>query len=500
MYADMHWWSEIRRRVLVEGVSKREILRETGLHWSTLEKILTHSEPPGYRGPAARDKPRLGPYLDRIREILEADKACPPKQRHTAKRIFERLLEEGYQGGYTQVKAAVAQLRVRGREVFVPLVHRPGEAQVDIGFAAIKQWGQLRKICFFVMVLPYSDAVFVQAFERACTETYWEFHRRAFEYFGGVPRRIIYDNDRVLVASIIGAHRRQLTHGFLQLKSHYLFDTHFCGVRRANEKGVVEGMVKYARLNFLVPVPEVRELEALNVHLAEACGRDLQRRLRGQRVGKQALLKEDQAAFVPLPAAPFDACRKQSTTATSLSLVRFDDNDYSVPVRHAHSHVVVKGYVDRVVLCADGQVIAEHVREWGEGAVCLQPVHYLALLERKPGGLDHGRPFVDWQLPQCFALLRARQESAWGHDGTREYIQVLRLLEKHSLKDLERAVKQALRCRALTRDALAQFLIPQEDWRQTTFQLEGREHLRQVQVAATDVAAYRELLPAGGPQ
>ena len=169
-----------------------------------------------------------------------------------------------------------------------------------------------------------------------------------------------------------------------------------------------------------------------------------------------------------------------------------------MPVRYAHSQVVIKGYVDRVVICWRGEVIATHARQWGREAVVLEPVHYLALLERKPGGLDHGRPFAEWDLPACFALLRARQESRYGFDGTREYIKVLRLLEHHSLRQLQEAIERALRANALTRDALAQFLIPQPDWRQTTFSLDGREHLRQVQVTATDVASYTELLPAGG--
>jgi len=189
----MEWWSEIRRRVLAEGVSKRQILRETGIHWETLEKVLTHSEPPGYRMDQPRQRPKLGPYQDRIRQILETDKQRPKKQRHTAKRIFERLQDEGYTGGYTQVKEAVRELKRQSREVYLPLIHRPGEAQFDVGHALIRQGGELRKICFLVMSLPYSDAVFVQAFDRACTETFWEAHRRAFEWLGGVPRRITYD-------------------------------------------------------------------------------------------------------------------------------------------------------------------------------------------------------------------------------------------------------------------------------------------------------------------
>jgi hypothetical protein len=377
----------------------------------------------------------------------------------------------------------------------MPLAHRPGEAQLDVGQALVKQQGQLGKVFFFVMCLPYSDALFVQVFPRACSEMFWEFHRRAFAFFAGVPRRITYDNDRVLVAKIIGPHERALTHGFLQLKSHYLFETHFCAVRRANEKGVVEAMVKFARLNFFVPVPAITNLEEFNTRLEELSRRDLQRKLRGQPASKEQLLAEDRTAFWPLPASGFEACRQASTTVSSLSLVRFDNNDYSVPVDYAHQPVVVKGYVDRVKICRHDQVLAQHKRLWGKEGVCFEPVHYLALLERKPGALDHGRPFADWQLPECFAVLRARLEAQRDGEGTREYIRVLRLLEKHSLAALTLAVDKGLRVNALIRDAIAQFLIPQEDWRQTTFRLDGREHLRHVRVAQTQVASYSDLFP-----
>jgi transposase len=494
----MQLWADIRRRVLVENVSKRQILRETGMHWRTLEKILAHPEPPAYRAPASRARPKLGPYLDRIARILDEDKDCPRKQRHTAKRIFDRLAAEGYEGGYTAVKKVVRDLKRVRSEVFVPLIHRPGEAQVDFGYALVNVAGRLRKVAFFVMALPHSDALFVQAFERECTETFWEGHVRGCAFFGGVPRRITYDNSRVMVAKIVGPRQRRLTHGFLQLKSHYLFDHHFCLVQRPNEKGVVEGTVKFTRLNFFVPVPQVRDLDELNAHLLEQCREDRRRRVRGSVATKEVLLNEDRAAFVPLPVVPFDACVKRSTTADSLSLVRFDDNDYSVPVRWAHHPVVVRAYVDRIVIGHKGEVIAEHRRRWGREGVSFDPVHYLALLERKPGALDHARPLDGWELPECFAVLRRRLEAERDGEGTREYIRVLRLLEKHSLARLTAAVEQGLRVRAHSRDAVAQFLLPREDWRATTFSLDGREHLRRVVVRATEVSAYRDLLPIGG--
>ena len=386
----MEQWSEIRRRVLVEGVSRRQILRETGMHWLTLRKILDHSQPPGYRQHKRRPRQKLGPYLGRIEQILQEDRAMPRKQRHTAKRIWERLRQEGFTGGYTVVKEAVRELTRRTQEVFVPLIHRPGEAQVDFGHALAKVNGQLRKVVFFVMALPYSDALFVMAFERECTETFWEGHVQAFEFFGGVPRRISYDNTKVAVSQILGGGKaRRLTQGFLQLKSHYLFDHHFCRVARGNEKGVVEGLVKFTRRNFLVPVPQVGDLAELNAQLRQHCQEDQQRRLRAQTGTKAQLLLEDQQAFLPLPAGRFEACRKVSTTASSLSLVRFDCNDYSVPVRWAHHTVVAKGDCREVVLCAGGAEVARHARLWDKEQVCFEPVHYLALPEAKPGALDH---------------------------------------------------------------------------------------------------------------
>ena len=192
----------------------------------------------------------------------------------------------------------------------MPLNHKPGEAQVDFGYALAKVSGILRKVAFFVMVLPYSDAFFVMAFERECTESYWEDHSRAFEFFGGVPQRISYDNSKVLVSKTIGPHERNLTDGFLKLQSHYLFREHFCRVRRPNEKGVAEGVVKFARLNFFVPVPHVDSLEELNPSLVEICRQDLKRQLRGKSGIKAELLKEDQAAFLELPPVAFDAVKE----------------------------------------------------------------------------------------------------------------------------------------------------------------------------------------------
>ncbi len=168
---------------------------------------------------------------------------------------------------------------------------------LDFGHALVKMGGVLRKVCFFVMTLPYSDAFFVRAYERECTETFWDGHVGAFAFFGGVPRRIAYDNSKIAVAQILGPRLRELTAGFLQLVSHYLFGYHFCLVRRANEKGVVEGLVRYSRQNFLVPVPQVRDFEELNAYLLTRCREDLRQRVRGQTRIKEQLLAEEQLSL-----------------------------------------------------------------------------------------------------------------------------------------------------------------------------------------------------------
>ncbi len=405
MYTEMEWWTKIRLEVLRGETSKRAILRRENIHWETLKKILQYPEPPGYRSKKSRHKPKLGPFLERIAQIIEDDKAVSKKQRHTSKRIYERLKAEGYPGGSTQVKEAVREIKRVNQEVFMPLVHRPGEAQVDFGFAVAKIAGVLRKFAFFVMVLPHSDAFFVMAFERECTETYWEGHMRSFEFFGGVPNRISYDNSKVLVSKVLGGCERKFTDGFLKLQSQYLFREHFCRVRRANEKGVVEGVVKYARLNFLVPVPQVSGLEELNLNLAEACREDLKRRLRGKSGTKAQLLTEDRAAFLPLPAGGFDPCRVGLIRAG-----RFPPG----PTRYRWS-----GLMTMIIPCPSPMRIA---RFWSKG------------------------PMADLVLPGCFDVLRRRLENEQQKqgDGTREFIRVLRLLEDYPMSRLEGAVEKTL--------------------------------------------------------
>jgi transposase len=489
----MELWSEVRRRVLTGELSKRQACREYELHWDTLAKILKHEEPPGYRKREPRKKPVLGPFLALIHEILEADRQAPKKQRHTARRIVERLREKGYRGGRTVVQEEVRRWKKHSAEVFMPLAHRPGEAQVDFGEATVVYRGQPRKVAMFVMSLPQSDAVFCQIFPRECTETFQEGHRRAFEFFAAVPKRITYDNTKIAVAKVIQKRGGAFTREFLRLQSHYLFEHHFCLVRRANEKGHIESLVGYVRRNFLVPVPALEDFEQFNDGLLASCRRELARQLRGKKATKEELLQEDFQAMLPLPEKPFEAQRIEPCQANSLSLVRFDRNDYSVPTAHAHHAVVAIGGIERVRLVVQDQVVAEHLRDWDKENVHYDPVHYLALLERKPGALDFGKPFDDWDLPEGFGVLRRRLEGELGNHGRREFIKVLRLLESCALGELAKAVDRALAIGALTVEAIRLLL---QDGRETPvkyFRLDGRPHLQGRAVDPPQLSLYDTL-------
>jgi transposase len=491
----MENWTEIRRRVLVDGQSKRSVCREFDIHWDTLQKILGHPQPPGYRHSGPRLRPKLEPFLPVIHQILRDDTKAPRKQRHTAKRIFERLRDEyGYEGKLTIVKEAVAAYRRSHAEVFVPLAHRAGEAQVDFGQAEIVLDGQTTTVALFVMTLPYSDAIFVCAFPRECTEAFLEGHVRAIAFFGGVPRRISYDNSKIAVAKITGGRDRKLTDAFLRLKSHHLFESHFCLVHRPNEKGHVETLIGYARRNFLVPVPAVHGgLEPLNAGLEARCRDDLRRRLRGKPATKVERLEEERQALLPLPCEAFVAARVEHPFVDSLSLVRFDTNDYSVPNAYAHHRVAAVGTVDTVRFVVGDQVVATHRRCWGRAEVFYDPVHYLAVLERKPGALDYAAPLEGWELPVCFGVLRRRLEAEFGGPGTRRYIKVLRLLEWADLDELTAAVERALELGTADADAVRLILEHRREKPVGLFCLDGRPHLKLVAVPAPDLSRYSSL-------
>jgi transposase len=498
VHTDIRLWSTVRRRVLVEGASKRSVCRDYSLGWSTLEKILTHAEPPGYRSSAERAKPKLGDFLGIIDEILEADTEAPPKQRHTARRIFERLRDEyGYRGGIAQVRQAVAQARRSSKEVFLPMSHRPGRAQFDFGEATVEIAGEHTNVALGVMTLPCSDAYFVQAYPRECTETFHAAHVAAFEFFGGVPTRIDYDNTTIAVKKVLQGSDRALTREFLRLESHFLFDHRFCRVGRGNEKGHVEAHVGYVRRNLLVPVPSFGSFGALNEYLTSCCYADLFRRVRGKPAPKVERLEIDREAMLPSPNEPFRVRRMVERKVNSFSLVSFDGNEYSVPTAHAHQDVTVIGNLNEVRILVGSTVVACHPRLWIKEQTTYDPRHYLSLLARKPGAFDEAKPLDGWELPDCFAVLRRRLETNLGSTGTREFIDVLRLLEDTSMQELTAAVEIALSIDTISSDAIRLIVAWRAEGKSELFSLDGLVYFKPFAIDLPDLRSYSSLARIG---
>jgi transposase len=488
-------YGRVRHACHVEGLSQREAARRFGIHRNTVRKMLAFAVPPGYRRATPPPRPKLGAFTAIIDQILAADRSAPPKQRHTAKRIFDRLrTEHGYAGSYTSVKAYVHEHRARAQEMFVPLAHPPGHAQADFGEAVAVIGGVRQKIHFFCLDLPHSDAGFLKAYPAERTEAFLDGHNAAFAFLGGVPQSILYDNTRLAVARILGDGTRQRTRAFAELQSHYLFLDRFGRPGKGNDKGKVEGLVGYARRNFLVPVPAVPSFAALNEHLEQRCLERLDHRVRGHEESIGERLVRDLSALQPRPPTAYEACDRKPARVSARSLVRYDRNDYSVPTVYGYRPVLVKGYVGEVVIACGAAIIARHPRCYGREEFIFDPLHYLALLEQKIGALDQAAPLQGWGLPAAFGTLHGLLEARMGKAGKREYVQVLRLLESFRLEDVEAAVHHAFRLGTIGFDAVKHLVLCQIERRPPKLDLTLYPYLPRAQVATTSAKAYMGLL------
>ncbi len=292
--------------------------------------------------------------------------------------------------------------------------------------------------------------------------------------------------------------KRQRTRVFTELQSHYLFEDRFGRPGKGNDKGKVEGLVGFIRRNFLVPAPRAESFAALNDALAEQCRRRQAARLRGHKETIGERLERDRQVLLPLPPAPYDACDKRPGRASSLSLVRYRSNDYSVPVAYGHREVLIRGYVDEVVISCGAEVIARHRRSYDSEDLIFDPLHYLPLIEQKIGALDQAAPLAGWDLPEAFITLRRLLEARMGKAGKREYVQVLRLLETFRLEEVEGAVGDALRLGAIGFDAVKHLVLCRIERRPPRLNLDVYPYLPRARVAMT----YRQVVhePAVGAQ
>lgn len=499
------------RRARRDGMTIREIARKFRHSRKTVRHALTHAEP--HPEPLTRDRPapKLGPFQAVIDQILSDDETAPPKQRHTAAQVFRRLRDEhGYRGVYIQVQRYVRKHRPRHKETFIPLGHLPGQRlEADFGHIHVDFPDGRRLVPFLVTAWAYSNAPFVLALPFERTEAILEGMIMAFEFFGAVPKEVWWDNPKTVATLILLGRERQLNPQYAALASHYAFSPLFCMPARGNEKPDAEGTVKAVQKRFATPVPRVANLDELNTFFRNRCEAERDRvvqSLFGPFLIKDRLAEDLATASLP-PKYRFDACVvKPGIGVDKYQSVAFDGNRYSVPRPFAFQMVTVKGYVAKVEIVANGQIVATHERSLEKHKLILDPIHFLATLGRKPGALDHTPVFRDWKLPACFTDLRADLERSHGAmSGSRRFVRVLQLLGEHSMTRVTQAIEACLREQLPSAEAVIQrtrTLAAIEATKRDATALSNEAPVPFVNVPLPDLTRFNQLLSspaAGGP-
>lgn len=448
----MDQYEYIRTAARVYQKSIKQICRETGHCRETVRKVL-RSEPCGYAPRTEQPYPVLGPYLQVIDQWLTEDRGRPKKQRHTAKRIYDRLVREmGFTGNDSTVRRYVRKakrrLGVQVTPAFIPLEPECGrEAEVDWGTATAIIAGEKMPIKFFCMRSKFSGKPFVRCYPCERQQAFLDGHLHAFAFFGGIFPVLIYDNLTAAVKKVLRGKGRIEQEEFAKFRAYHNFTPRFCNPGGAHEKGGVEGLVGYVRRNYLVPVPEAENLESLNDRLLEECLAYGEHRLRGREGTVNELFAGEQGCLLPLPVAPFSTMQITAGKVDPYATVIVDKNRYSVPTRYTGLRVRVHLTVMQVEIFHDGKRLATHPRLFGNNKWQLHPDHYLELIQQRPGAFHDARPLRRWRetWPPCLEKLLPRfQENQGETAGIKDFIGVLLLYREHPGEAIQAAVELAL--------------------------------------------------------
>ena len=501
----------IRRAFHLEGKTIRQIERETGHCRQAIRRVISQDQPalPPALSSSFRSAPIFGPFQARVEALLSENDHLPRKQRYTAHRIFEIIQAEGYRGCESRIRQYLAAWKETHHppELFLPLAFEPGQdAQVDWGEAIAVLDGQRQKVQFFVMHLCYSRRTFAMCFPSQNQESFLWAHVAAFRHFGGVPHRMSYDNLATAVKLVFDKTKkrgrsRQEARAFTAFRSYYLFESHFCTPAQGHEKGGVEGSVGYTRRNFLVPLPIATSFEDLNRQVIEHCLQEDRRTVAREPQTIGDAWEEERALLLPLAPSDYDCCDAVTVRLTPYSQVHYETNRYSVPVQSARRSVTVKAYPFTVEIFDGTQKLASHLRCYGREQDVFDPLHYLPLLERKPGAFDYAKPLKDWRAgwPLSYHQMLHTLKERWPDGrGIQEFVRILMLHEHYPADVLEQAIERALSYGSVHLDGVLYCLHELAEERTPAhvapLDLSNRPDLDAVGKQPVDLARYEHLL------
>lgn len=456
MSIEVDIYEKIRYLHVHEGKSQRTISKMLGISRNTVKKYYEGSQVPWVRqGISGRQRYVVtDEVMSFIKNCLATDEIENiKKQKHTAKRIYDRLVEEkDFKGGESTIREIVAELRGKQAKVFVPLSYDPGEAiQIDWGEASAYISGKKTKLNLFCMRECYSADIYCRAYYRQNEESFLEAQITGFDYFEGAPKRIIFDNAKVAVKEGFGIHAKAQDR-YLALAAHYAFQCDFCNVASGHEKGLVEGLVGWVRRNILVPIPRVETIDELNTEILRRCLKYREHKITGreQTVGEMSMTTR--VMLTSLPRYRFDPSKSITQRVSDFSTVRFDYNHYSVPVKYADKEISIKGYGNEIVMIYRNTEIARYPRCYERGQTKYRLEHYIDLIEKRPRSVFNAKPVKSTLITQLLEIGRRLS-------GPREMVKLLRLCVDYGEDKVLRAIA-SLKSPELSVDQIRAFLTP----------------------------------------
>ena len=491
----------IRNAYFIQDRSIREIAKSMRHSRKTVRKALSDPLPPVY----TRVAPAPCPVLDSVKGIIdkwiEEDATRPRKQRHTAHRVYERLRDEhAFMGAESSVRRYVRSLKKQRTELYVPLYFGPGrDAQADFGEALVEMDEVETKVELFCLQLCNSHRRFVMALPFQKQEAFLEAHARAFDFFGAVPRRITYDNLTAATTRAIRGDKRREIDSFIAFRSHYLFESHFCNPSEPQEKGQIENLVGYARRNWFVPMPKVKDFADLNAYLLAKCMADDSRVIHGMRENIGEMFAGEKALLLPLPDRPYDCFRLHPVRSNKMSIICFERNSYSVPGEYASQNLFAKAYFDRIEITDAKRVVAIHKRLYGTGGESLDPVHYLEALKRKPGSVEYARPLKNSEFSPVYSRFLERLKESMPQSAARKaFLKVFELSAAYPQETLAEAMELSLLYGSLDADAVKNLLVQMSSKTATVLPAILPDGLSGVRVETRDVRVFDGLLSEVG--